>query len=195
MSLRIEPLKGAQIAPIMDGLAELRIRVFRDWPYLYEGDLDYERGYLHAYRDNPRAIVAAAFDGAKLVGASTGLPLSDADAEFAQAFEQAPYDTEAIFYCAESVLLPEYRGQGAGHRFFDLREDHARALGYRKTAFCSVIRPADHPARPQGYRPLDGFWRARGYAPLEGGVAHFPWRDIGEEQDSVKPLQFWMQEL
>lgn len=195
MSLRIEPMKGAQIAPIMDGLAELRIRVFRDWPYLYEGDLEYERNYLQAYRDNPRAVVAAAFDGAELVGASTGLPLIDADTEFAQSFEHSPYDADTIFYCAESVLLPEYRGQGAGHRFFDLREAHARALGYRKAAFCSVIRPAVHPARPQRYRPLDGFWRTRGYEPLEGVVAHFPWRDIGAEQDSVKPLQFWIREL
>lgn len=195
MSLRIEPLTGANIAPIMDGLAELRIRVFQDWPYLYDGDLDYERGYLQAYCDNPHAIVAAAFDGTQLVGASTGLPLHDADAEFARAFDQTPHDIESIFYCAESVLLPEYRGKGAGHRFFDLREDHARALGYAKTAFCSVVRPASHPARPLDYQPLDAFWRARGYAAQDGVVAQFRWRDIGAQDDSEKPLQFWMRTL
>lgn len=195
MTLRFEALSGTQRAPVIDGLAALRIKVFRDWPYLYDGDLDYERSYLQAYRDNPRAIIVAAFDGPELVGASTGLPLADADAEFAQAFRNTDLDITKIFYCAESVLLPQYRGQGAGHRFFDLREDHAQKLGYTKAAFCSVIRPADHPARPDTYRPLDAFWHARGYAPLESVIARFSWRDLGAEEDSLKPLQFWMRDL
>lgn len=195
MNLRFEGLTGAAIAPVIDGLAKLRIAVFRDWPYLYDGDLAYERRYLQAYRDNPRAVVVAAFDGVRLVGASTGLPLCDADAEFAQAFANTPHDAAKIFYCAESVLLPDYRGQGAGHHFFELREDHARGLGYRHSAFCSVIRPSDHPARPLGYRPLDRFWRARGYAPQDGVVANFQWRDLGDTEDSIKLLQFWMRDL
>ena len=35
-----------------------------------------------------------------------------------------------------SVLLPQYRGIGLGHRFIDLREDHARAMGRSHVAFC-----------------------------------------------------------
>lgn len=192
MSLRYETLTGAAIAPVIDGLAALRIRVFRDWPYLYDGNLDYERGYLQAYQGNPRAIVVAAYHGDDLVGASTGLPLTDADAEFAHAFAHSSHDPAQIFYCAESVLLSEWRGHGAGHRFFDLREAHARALGFAKSAFCSVIRPDDHPARPAQYRPLDRFWRGRGYAPESGVVAQFHWRDLGDAEDSPKSLQFWM---
>ncbi|CUX80771.1 MAG: putative acetyltransferase [Roseibaca calidilacus] len=195
MSLRYQALTGAAIDAVIDGLAALRIRVFHDWPYLYAGDLGYERGYLAVYRDNPRAIVAAAFDGDRLVGAATGLPMVDADPEFRAAFEGTDHNPEQIFYCAESVLLPDYRGQGAGHRFFDLREQHARALGLRFAAFCSVKRPEDHPARPHGYRPLDGFWRKRGYAPLPGVVAQFTWRDLGDATDTAKPLQVWMRAL
>jgi GNAT superfamily N-acetyltransferase len=195
MTLRFESLTGASIAPVIEGVAALRIAVFREWPYLYEGDLAYERSYLRAYQDSARAVVVAAWDGATLVGASTGLPLAEADGEFAAAFAGSPLDMAAIFYCAESVLLPAYRGQGAGHRFFDLREGHARAHGFTHTAFCSVIRPDDHPPPPAQYRPLDGFWRARGYAPCPGIVAQFTWRDLGESTDSPKPLQFWSRAL
>jgi hypothetical protein len=74
------------------------------------------------------------------------------------------------------------------------RRTHAR-LGFSKVAFCGVVRPPDHPARPEGYRPLDGFWRARGYAPLDGVIAHFGWRDIGAAEETQKPLQFWMRNL
>ncbi len=195
MSLRYETLTGAAIGAVIDGLARLRITVFRDWPYLYDGDLDYERDYLSGYQTTPSALVVAAYDGAELVGASTGLPLLQADAEFAGAFAGTEHDPARIFYCAESVLLPACRGQGAGHRFFDLREAHARAQGYKQTAFCSVMRPADHPARPASYRPLDAFWRGRGYAPVAGAIATFHWRDLGDAAESEKPLQFWMRDL
>ena len=48
MSLRLTPLTGAAILPLLDTLADLRIRVFHDYPYLYEGSLDYERRYLQS---------------------------------------------------------------------------------------------------------------------------------------------------
>lgn len=195
MSLRFETRTGAEIAGVIDGLAALRIRVFHDWPYLYDGDLDYERRYLHGYADNPRAIVVAAWSGDALVGASTGLPLTEADAEFPAAFADSAHDPAQIFYCAESVLLADFRGQGAGHRFFDAREDHAQHLGFAASAFCSVTRAPDHPARPDSYHPLDSFWRKRGYTPLPGITARFHWRDLGDITESEKTLQFWMRKL
>jgi GNAT superfamily N-acetyltransferase len=195
MSLSFRTLSGDEVAAALDDLARLRIRVFRDWPYLYDGDLDYERRYMARYRDSPGAVLVAAFDDARLVGAATGTPMEDHAEDFAAPFEARGHELSSIFYCAESVLLPEYRGQGAGHAFFDRREAHARALGRRYVAFCAVIRPEDHPMRPAGYRPLDEFWRKRGYAPMEGVIARYSWKDLGEARESEKPLQFWIREI
>ena len=188
-------LTGAALAAALDDVARLRIEVFRDFPYLYDGDMSYERGYLESYRSSPGAIVVAATEGERLVGASTGTPLADHAEDFAEAFAGTGIGLERIFYCAESVLLPGWRGQGIGHRFFDLREAHARAQGYHYAAFCAVIRPEDHPARPKDYRPLDGFWQARGYAKLPGVTASFEWKDIGADAPDRKSLQFWMRAL
>lgn len=195
MTLRVEPLSREELAQRLDDLARLRIAVFSDWPYLYDGDPAYESRYLQAYLDSPGVIVVGAFDGDRLVGAATGTPMEDHAEEFAQAFEGRDLPLADVFYCAESVLLPPYRGQGIGHRFFDLREDHARRLGRRWSTFCAVIRPADHPARPADYRPLDPFWRARGYEPLPGAIARFRWRDHGEDGEGEKPLQVWLRDL
>ena len=195
MSLTFDTLTGAQIDAALDRLAQLRIVVFRDWPYLYDGDLDYERRYLASYRDNPRAVLVAARQGGQIVGAATGVPMEDHAEDFAWALQQAGVDVTKTFYCAESVLLSTARGQGAGHAFFDLREAQARRLGRRWSAFCAVVRPDDHPARPAGYRPLDPFWRKRGYAPVAGAFAHFAWRDTGEPAETVKPLQLWLKDL
>ncbi len=195
MSLQVKLLRGAALDAALDDVARLRIAVFRDWPYLYDGDPDYERRYLQVYRDSPAAALVGAFDGARLVGAATGTPMADHADDVASAFAGTGIDLARVFYCAESVLLPAYRGRGAGHRFFDLREDHARAHGFDATAFCAVIRPADHPLRPAGYRPLDPFWRARGYAPLPGVIARFRWKDVDRADEDDKRLQFWYRPL
>lgn len=193
--IEVRALTGAALEAALDDVAALRIAVFRDWPYLYDGTLDYERRYLSTYRDSPAALLVGAFDGGRLVGASTSTPMEDHAAEFAGPLRDLGLPLERILYGAESVLLPEYRGRGLGHRFIDLREDHARALGCSHVAFCAVLRPDDHPARPAGARTNDAFWRGRGYAPLPGVVAAFAWRDLGDAAETVKPLQFWMRAL
>jgi GNAT superfamily N-acetyltransferase len=194
MSVTTRVLTGDALAAALDDVARLRISVFRDFPYLYDGDADYERDYLRAYQ-SPGAVVVAALDEGRIVGAATGAPMSDHAADFAAAFADRPEPLDQIFYCAESVLLPQYRGQGIGHAFFDAREAHARDLGLRHSAFCSVIRPQEHPARPQSYRPLDEFWRKRGYQPLPEVIARFAWKDLGEAEETDKRLQFWMRDL
>jgi GNAT superfamily N-acetyltransferase len=188
-------LRGAALDAALDDVARLRIAVFRDWPYLYDGDLEYERHYLEVYRQSDDAVLVGAFDGAQLVGAATGAPLADHAEDFRAAAQHLAAPLERTFYCAESVLLPEYRGQGIGHAFFDARETHARALGATHAIFASVIRPKDHPARPKEYRPLDAFWRKRGYAPLDGATVTYAWRDLGDAQDTEKPLQVWQRAL
>ena len=193
MSVVVEPLRGAALDAALDDLARLRIAVFREWPYLYEGSADYEARYLASYRDRPDAILIAAREGERIVGAATGMPLPD-HADAAQ-MEGLPVPAEEVFYCAESVLLAEYRGRGVGHAFFDRREEHARALGLRHSAFCAVIRPDDHPARPARHRPLDGFWRKRGYEPVEGAGAVFRWTDLGRGADTPHRLRVWMRAL
>lgn len=195
MSLDVQILTGAALEAALSDVAALRISVFRDYPYLYDGDEAYERRYLAAYRDAPGAILVGAFDGPRLVGASTGTPLARHDPAFAAPVADAGYDVDKVFYCAESVLLKPYRGQGVGHRFFDIREAHARELGLEFAAFCGVLRSPDHPARTSDYFPLDAFWSRRGYAPIPGAIAHFDWKEVDTEDEVSHDLQFWIRRL
>ena len=71
----VRVLTGAALDTALEDVARLRIAVFRDWPYIYEGSLAYERDYLQSYH-SPGAVVVGAFDGAQLVGAATGTPLA-----------------------------------------------------------------------------------------------------------------------
>ncbi|MEM7076652.1 MAG: GNAT family N-acetyltransferase [Pseudomonadota bacterium] len=191
----LQRLTGDALADRLDDLARMRITVFRDWPYLYDGTIEYERSYLRTYRDSANAILVAAFDQGRVIGAATGTPMEDHANDFATALAGCGVPLEQIFYCAESVLLTGYRGRGLGHAFFDAREAHARALGRSHVAFCGVVRPDTHPLRPAGYRPLDEFWRKRGYEQVAGAVAQFRWKDIDQPEETEHPLQFWMRAL
>ena len=194
--LQVRCYNGLAIEPWLGHLAALRIAVFRDWPYLYDGDEDYEAEYLHTYLRSPRSVAVLAFDGDLVVGASTGLPLADESEAFTSAFANISIPPTDVFYCGESVLLPQYRGRGIGHRFFDEREAHARSYGeYGWTAFCSVDREATHPRRPAFHRGNEAFWQKRGYRPRPELRAHLPWREVGQRDEIDHTLTFWLRPL
>ncbi len=193
MNLKVQILHGPEIAEFIDDLARLRIAVFREYPYLYDGSTEYEKKYLKTYLDCPDSIVVLVWDDGIVVGASTGLPLAAADFDFQKPFvESKQYRVDSFFYCAESVLLPAYRGGGYGRRFFQERESHAIKLGrFTHTCFCAVERPPNHDARPANYRDLTPFWEGLGYQKQEDLQTAFSWKEIGENRESIKPMTFW----
>ena len=71
MTFTYQPVSGEQLTPWVEDLAKLRIKVFREYPYLYDGDLDYEKDYLATYLDSERSLVGLTFSNHKLVGATT----------------------------------------------------------------------------------------------------------------------------
>ena len=195
MAIEVRRISGKEVTRYLADAARLRIAVFREYPYLYDGDEAAEQEYLTIYAACPRSVFVLALDGGRVVGVSTGLPMADADASFQAPFIAVGEPPEEWFYFGESVLDPAYRGQGIGHRFFDERESHARELGFRRTCFCSVIRPGDHPLKPAGYRPHDVFWTKRGYAPQSRLKARFSWKQIDAPGEIENELVFWTREL
>ena len=194
MDIRL--LRGAEIEPHIDDLARLRIQVFREFPYLYDGNLDYEAEYLATYVRSADSLCVLVRDEGRVVGASTALPLQDETEEFQQPFVASGWNPARIFYCAESVVLPAWRGRGLGVRFFAEREAHAHTLArFDWCAFCAVQRTADHPRRPADYQPLDAFWARRGYRYHPELHTQYHWRDLDEAEESAKPMSFWLKEL
>lgn len=194
--LKIQSVSGEALKDYIPALAALRIRVFREFPYLYDGDLAYEEAYLNTYVQAPDSVIVLVFDGEDVVGASTAIPMANETVEFKQPFVDAGYNPDEIFYCGESVLLPQYRGQGVGVTFFEQREAHAAKLGgFRYSCFCAVDRPEDHPRRPADYEPLDRFWQKRGYQKTPELATTYSWKDLDEAEQSAKPMTFWMKLL
>jgi GNAT superfamily N-acetyltransferase len=195
-NIAIEIATAGRLRARIEELAQLRMQVFREFPYLYDGTVDYEMEYLQTYMDSPEAMAVLALDGTTVVGASTAVPMRWETAEFKRPFIERGIDPEQVFYLGESVLLPQYRGGGLYRQFFAAREAHARSLReFEYACFCAVQRPHDHPLRPADYQPLDDIWRHFGYDRRADFVTMYHWKDVDQPTETDKPMVFWLKSL
>ncbi|HVJ65352.1 MAG TPA: GNAT family N-acetyltransferase [Bdellovibrionota bacterium] len=190
--VKVRTLPRSEWAGHLDEIAALRIEIFRSFPYLYEGTLDYETSYLQGYLESSAACLVGAFDDTRLVGISTAIHMPEAEAEFQTPFREVHLPLEQIVYFGESLLKAQYRGQGIGGRFFDEREAFATSLGkIHLTTFASVVRDVSDPRTPADYAPLDEFWNKRGYTKRRELRTAFEWLEIGATSPTRQSMVFW----
>jgi GNAT superfamily N-acetyltransferase len=193
LPVTVRTVTGQDILPHLADLARLRISVFREWPYIYDGDIAHEEHYLRTYANAPGAAIIIAEADQKIVGAATCLPMNSAAPNVQTPFRDQGWDLAKIFYFGESVLLKPYRGRGIGVKFFSHRE--AQAAGHETATFCAVQRLSAHPLRDPDYTPLDGFWTHRGYGKRPELACRMTWRDVGDTEETEKTLVFWTRSL
>lgn len=188
---------GPEINEHLDDISRIRITVFREWPYLYEGSPEYEADYLSVYVKHPRALCILCYHGQSLVGVSTLMPLAGEHYDLQKPVADYGFDVSRLFYYSESCMLPEFRGRGIYREFFRRREEHVRSYkgDYDRVCFCSVVRPENHPFKPVNHNPLDDVWRRYGFEKVSGLQMSFLWTDVGNREETRKALDVWMKEL
>lgn len=190
--ISLKTYQGTDILDVIRPLAHLRMTVFREYPYLYDGSEAYEQEYLTRYAQESTALVGTAWYQDTLVGATTAQPLANEMSAIQAPFLAAGLPIDSYLYLGESLVLQPYRGKGLGHAFFDLRENHAQVLGLTHTTFCAVDRPENHPLQPTHYRSNDVFWTKRGYIRQTHLTCYLTWQDIHESSETTHPLTFWI---
>lgn len=190
------PLHGDEARAYVNEIARLRIEVFREFPYLYEGSLEYEKKYLETYFHSSESLILLAFHQNQCIGATTGMRLTQADSLFQKPFQDKRIDPENVFYFGESVLDQKFRGFGLGRVFFQEREKFAKKIQrIRCLSFCRVVREKNHPMSPASYRPLDAFWTSEGFAPDLKMKTFFEWTDLGQPNPTKKEMEFWVKNI
>lgn len=187
--------RAARGGESLQTLAELRMAVFRQWPYLYDGSAEYEAAYLADFLRDPDAVLVIAKLDGKPIGMATASRLPAQEKAMSDPLVKNGFNLDATFYFGESVLLAQYHGLGIGHAFFDQREAAAREAHATAAAFCAVVRPEMHPMKPYSARDLAPFWRKRGYHPVEGAIAAMEWKDVDQPASTGHPMQFWARAL
>lgn len=195
MNLRVQTMAATEILPYLTDLARLRVEIFCDYPYLYDGDEADNHRYLESYAKSPDSFVVLAFDEDKVVGAATAIPMNQAAEEVQYPFRSQSFALEKVIYFGEFILQKPYRGQGVGVKFIESLEAVAKARGFSHATLCTVERPLIHPGRPLDYVSLDKFWYKRGYQKRAELFTAFSWKEINEAAASEKPMIFWIKRL
>lgn len=188
-------LLGVEAQERLETIARLRLSIFREFPYLYDGKMEDELAYLKQYADNNEAAVIITLAGEEIAGAATGLPLSCESAEMTAPFAATPYPVESIYYIGEMLFYPPYRNRGLGTECLSLMDQYVRSSGkYRYLTCATIIRPADHPLRPDDYLPIERFLERNMFLKLQGVATSFAWKELdGVRRDH--DMQFWIKEL
>lgn len=186
---------GEEIKKNLAEFAELRMKVFREYPYLYDGEMAYEEEYLKTYLEAKSSLVILVFYEQKCIGATSCVWLKEEVDDLKNPIIKAGLNPDNYLYFGESLVLGEFRKQGLGKKFFELRLEHFKKLvsmGYplKASCFCSVIRDSNHPQRPKNYKALDSFWSQMGFyrSSIE---CSFTWKDLGEKKETRKLMSYY----
>jgi GNAT superfamily N-acetyltransferase len=191
---KVTVLRGSAIRPQLLDIAALRMRIFREWPYCYDGTLDYERDYLSELASDQRSAVVLVSTAQRILGCSTCMPMESAHRAFKNAVRPLGVPLNQVCYFGESVLDSGWRGRGFGRQFFTIREQIAAELGRKLISFCAVERSEDDPRRPADFKSLEPMWTRFGYQKTDL-ICHFHWRELGNMDESEQQMRFWTKPL
>lgn len=191
----IASLRGAEAAAAIEDLADLRLTIFREFPYLYDGRREDELDYLARYARTPDALVVTVSEAGKVVGAATGIPLAAEGAALVEPVAGSSYPVAQLYYVGELLFYQEYRNRGLGLRLLAEVERQVRSMGgYRYLACATIVRPENQPARPAGYLPIERFLARTGFKRLDDLQTSFTWREL-DGASCEHPMKYWIKEL
>ncbi len=191
-TLDIQLLRSLSIRKYIPSIAKLRLKIFKDHPLFYKGNLDTEIQYLEHFALSKEAVMVAVFEDHELIGVSSGIPLSETTPQLQKPFIEEGLPLAEYFSFGESMILPPYRGRGIGHHFFDLREEHVRHLKrYSHICFSDFSQFTE----TKDYFSLEGFWKKRGYVKHPSLKCHTYWEEPSIQETTPPPFAIWIKDL
>ena len=179
-------------------LAEWRVKYFREFPYLYEGNLEYENEYTSIYISDDHSGFFVAEDAEEMVGIISGVPLQNPFmTEAATIFKDTGLDPSAFYYIGEIMVHSGYRGQGIARKLMQHQEQFALDKGYTGSCFMAVERADDDPLRPEHYRNPAWIWQEAGYqkTDIKSDFEYPTIQPNGEIQTVPNTMVFWVKNL
>lgn len=188
-------LKGTEIKNYSDELAKMRLEYFKEYPYLYRGDLENERKNFRNLADNWRSILLIALEGQEIAAVSTATPLDSGYVDVPQdIFRNMGFINQDLYYFGEIIVHQKFRGIGLASQIFKEQEDFAGILGYQAVCFLAVEREQNHPLKPVDYQENDSIWEHLGYQKTNKEV-FLEWptaQSNGTVENTKNKLVFWI---
>ncbi len=198
--IRIEAFKGSAINPYVQKLAELRVREFYNFPYLYVGTIEEDAHYSQRYAEDEKALLVVAFENNQVIGLYSGIPFNS-NMSFLHEWEeqalQQDFELEGYYYLGELIVEKTWRNKRIGSQIIEMFFEEINQLGYKKMAGVTAIRPRNHPLRPEGYQDTDEVWPKFGLHKTNVTLSvNYPTRQAdGSVKDETNEMALWVKEL
>lgn len=195
-SIVIDVLRGNEVIPYLQKLAELRITFYRSYPYLYEGTLTEEENYLSMYANSENSILVVAKKGEEVVGAVAGISLLETHAMHKKLWDQQEVLAENIFYLGELVLLQDYRRSDLQERLYQQLEQAVQGLKkYDSIIVCEIERDPKDSKKIENASSSEILWDNRGFVRQPELNTHFLWKDIDDLEETDHFMVYWIKAL
>ena len=107
---KLEVFHDHEIAPYVKEIVQFVNKIYRNYPYFYNGDDAGYEAYLESFPNLGDVTVCLAFEGEEVVGIAVGLPMPKRHV-YQETLLEHGYDLKELFYLGEFGLKPEYQGQ------------------------------------------------------------------------------------
>ena len=167
MDFSIKIFYGKELLQWLDFIAQLRLTEFKEFPYLYIGNLDIEKKYLASYATDNRSVFTLAFHNDEIAGVLTGTPfVSDLEPVPGgpEIFKKHGLQPQDFYYYGEFIVIPKYRGHGITRKLFSQQTAYVKSLGYKSLCLMTVDREPKHPLKPKNYINTDPIWEKLGFS-------------------------------
>lgn len=197
MDLEYLSLRGHMIEDYIEKIALLRLQVLLEFPFLYEGKINFEKDLLKTYSNSANSLVEMALIGDEVVGVTSCIPMSEESDEMQRMFSNQGYDNKRIFFFGESLIAKEYRSHDIYREFFRRMEEHVIDVqpASEYAVFGSIKRSKNHSMYTTEYKGMTDFWSGLGYKEDRKLFLEFKWKDINKKTESLKKMVFWKKKL
>lgn len=198
---KITVLLGLQLLSIINTISDWRIKEFKEYPYLYEGNLEYEKDYSNAYVKTDKSSAAVAYDNDTVVGFLTGIPLIEDKETFPDTereFVKYGFDPKTFYYFGEIIVDPQYRHKGIASKLFTILENKvSQELGYKNVCFITIEHPENHPLKPTDYQDSSVIWQHLGYEKkdIKVSIVYPTIQPDGSVQNKENVMVYWVKKL
>ncbi len=193
----VDILRGDDMKHMLDFVAQQRIRHYKGYPYLYEGNMQEELEYLNLVASSSHSALCVVYKDDHIASFAMGASFVEFASHFKGSIElfeaesRSPHD---YYYIADDIVLPGHEGHLLTERMFEQLEQYVRNLGFAYT--CIVHEQYDvHPLKPKDYQDFD--WSKLGYAKTESAIC-FTWNTLQSDGSSCKQehvLPYWVKKL
>lgn len=190
----IEVLKGSEVIPYLSKLAELRLSFFRNYPYLYEGNLRDEEEYLTMYARSENSVFGVVKEGEEIVGLVTGLPLLECHEAHKNPWIQ--HEDPNVFYLGEIVLSERYQTTDLQEKLYRQFENVVKAIGMHDAiVVCEIERKEEDLKKTENELSSEVLWNGRGFIRHPEISGYFSWKEIGDLEESDHLMVYWKKPL